>query len=165
MIYKLKEILKIVNGATPKTSIKRYWRGNITWVTPKDLSNLHQRYIFSSKKNISLEGLNSCSTKLVEKGTIFLSSRAPIGYIAIAGEKACTNQGIKSLVCCKKTINNIFLYYLLLTKIDYLKSISSGSVFKELSKNVLENIEIDIPSLQEQQHIVNTILILLLKFL
>ena len=93
---------------------------------------------------------------MVPKGTILLSSRAPIGYIAIAGNELCTNQGFKSIICNEK-VNNFYLYYWLLKNVDYLKSISSGATFKELSKDTLENVEINLPSLTEQQHIVNTI--------
>ena len=86
-----------------------------------------------------------------------LSSRAPIGYLAIAGRELCTNQGFKSIVCNKSLVNNEYLYYWLSTKVEYLQSISNGATFKELSKDTLENVLIDLPDLDEQQHIVNTI--------
>ena len=156
MNYKIKEISQIVNGSTPSTSNSAFWNGNIIWITPKDLTNFSERYIYKGHINITQEGYKSCSTKLVPKGTILLSSRAPIGYIAIAGNELCTNQGFKSIICNEK-VNNFYLYYWLLKNVDYLKSISSGATFKELSKDTLENVEINLPSLTEQQHIVNTI--------
>lgn len=164
MNYKIKEISQIVNESTPSTSNSAFWNGNIIWITPKDLTNFSERYIYKGHINITQEGYKNCSTKLVPKGTILLSSRAPIGYIAIAGNELCTNQGFKSIICNEK-VNNFYLYYWLLKNVDYLKSISSGATFKELSKDTLENVEINLPSLTEQQHIVNTISFPLLKFL
>ena len=155
MNYKIKEITEIVNGSTPSTSNNDYWNGDIIWLTPKDLTNFSKRYIYSGHSTITQSGYSSCSTKLVPQGTVLLSSRAPIGYLAIAGRELCTNQGFKSLICRNDKINNLYLYYWLSTRVDYLQSISSGATFKELSKDTLENVDIDLPSLEEQQHIVN----------
>lgn len=165
MNYKIKEISEIINGATPSTSKPNYWNGNIDWITPKDLTNFSGRFIFHGRVPITKEGYDSCSTKLVPEGTILLSSRAPIGYLAIAGKEVCTNQGFKSIICNPNKVNNIYLYYWLSTKVDYLQSISNGATFKELSKETLENVLIDLPTMEKQQHIVNTISILLLKSL
>lgn len=165
MNYKIKEISEIINGSTPSTSNSDYWDGNITWLTPKDLTNYSSRYIYEGHATITLDGYNSCSTKLVPEGTILLSSRAPIGYLAIAGKELCTNQGFKSIICNKSIVNNLYLYYWLSTKVEYLQSISNGATFKELSKETLENVEIDLPDLKVQQHIVNIISFLLLKSL
>ena len=157
MNYKIKEISEIINGATPSTSKPNYWNGNIDWITPKDLTNFSGRFIFHGRVPITKEGYDSCSTKLVPEGTILLSSRAPIGYLAIAGKEVCTNQGFKSIICNPNKVNNIYLYYWLSTKVDYLQSISNGATFKELSKETLENVLIDLPTMEKQQHIVNTI--------
>ena len=165
MNYKIKEISKIINGATPSTANADFWNGDIEWITPMDLTNFTGRYIFHGHAPITKEGYDSCSTKLVPKGTILLSSRAPIGYLAIAGCEVCTNQGFKSIICDNSIVNNLYLFYWLQTKIEYLQSISNGATFKELSKDTLENVLINLPSLKEQQHIVNTISFLLLKSL
>ena len=165
MNYKIKEISEIINGSTPSTSNDKYWNGSIVWLTPKDLTNFSSRYIYSGHATLTNSGYNSCSTKIVPEGTILLSSRAPIGYLAIAGTELCTNQGFKSIVCNSNIVNNMYLFYWLSTKIEYLQSISSGATFKELSKDTLENVEIDLPNLNIQQHIVNTISFLLLKSL
>lgn len=163
--YLIKEISEIINGATPSTSNPSYWNGDIVWITPKDLTGFTNRYIYSGHLNITKKGYDSCSTKLLPKGTILLSSRAPIGYLAIAGTELCTNQGFKSIICNSEIVDNRYLYYWLLTKVKYLQQISIGATFKELSKSTLENIEIDLPSLDIQQHIVDTISSLLLKSL
>ena len=157
MNYKIKEISTIVNGSTPSTTNQVYWNGNIVWLTPKDLTDYTFRFIYKGHVNITKEGYESCSTKLVPINTLLLSSRAPIGYLAIAGTELCTNQGFKAIVCNDKLVNYLYLYYWLSTKTEYLQQISSGSTFKELSKETLENVEIDLPSLEKQQHIVNTI--------
>lgn len=155
MNYKIKEISEIINGSTPSTKNSDYWNGDIDWLTPKDLTNFSSRFIYKGHVTLTQSGYSSCSTKLVPEGTILLSSRAPIGYLAIAAKELCTNQGFKSIICKKEFVNNLYLYYWLSTKIEYLKSISSGATFKELSKDTLENVEINLPSLNIQQHIVN----------
>ena len=156
MKYKLKQIAEIINGSTPSTSNSEYWDGDISWITPKDMSLQMKRYISKGERNITQKGYDSCSTTLVPKGTILLTSRAPIGYISIAQNELCTNQGFKSIICRDKVLP-LFMYYWLSTKVDFLKSISNGATFKELSKQALENVEIDLPNLQIQQHIVDTI--------
>lgn len=153
--YKIKEIGEIVSGGTPLTSNKLYWDGEVPWITPKDLSKNTNRFIYRGERNITLCGLNNSSAKILPTNTVLLSSRAPIGYLALAGNSLCTNQGFKSIICNEKMVSPIYLYYLLSTKIEDLISISSGSTFLELSKNALENYEIQIHNALEQQHIVN----------
>ncbi|MCM1439952.1 MAG: restriction endonuclease subunit S, partial [Roseburia sp.] len=153
----IKDICKIVNGATPSTSCPEYWDGNISWLTPKDLSGYTKRYISCGERSITQQGYNSCSTTLVPRDTILLTSRAPIGYLAMAGTEVCTNQGFKSIICDKHKVKPFYLFYWLQTHIDYLKSISNGATFKELSKDALENVKISLPDLSTQQHIVDTI--------
>ena len=155
--YKMKEIGNIISGGTPSTNNPSYWDGDIPWITPKDLSKNTDRYIYNGERNITIEGLNNSSAKIVPYNTVLLSSRAPIGYLALAGTKLCTNQGFKSIICNDKTILPEYLYYLLKTKIDDLINISSGSTFLELSKTSFENYEINIHNKDIQQHIVNTI--------
>ncbi|VEU63224.1 restriction endonuclease subunit S [Mycoplasmopsis bovirhinis] len=153
--YKIKEIAQIINGSTPSTKNKAYWNGNIVWITPSDLSSFNGKYIYTSNKLITKEGYDSCSTTLVPKGTVLLSSKASIGYLAIAGVELCTSQGFKSLVCNPALINNEYMYYWLSTKIKFFNSISSGAVMKELTTDILENINIELPNFNTQQHIVN----------
>ena len=157
MKFKIKELCQIICGGTPSTTNPEYWDGDIVWLTPKDLSINRNKYIVDSSNKITSKGLNNSSTKIVPKGAVLLSSRAPIGYLAISNCELCTNQGFKSLVCNKNLINNEYLYYLLQTKVEELKSISTGSTFLELSTNTLKDYEIDIHDMAEQQHIVNSI--------
>lgn len=156
MKYKIKNLCEIVCGGTPSTSNPEYWGKDVVWLTPKDLSANKSKYIYDSINRISFKGLSNSSAKLVPEGTVLLSSRAPIGYLAIANTELCTNQGFKSLICNEKIINNEYMYYLLQSKVEELQSISTGSTFLELSTNTLKDYEINIHSLPEQQHIVNT---------
>ena len=154
---KLNKIVNIINGSTPSTSNPSFWDGDINWITPKDMSLLRSRYISSGNRDITKLGYSSCSTILVPAGTVLLTSRAPIGYVAIANNPLCTNQGFKSMVCNESFIKPQYLYYWIFKNKEYLESIAGGSTFKELSKEQLGNIDIELPSLNIQQHIVNTI--------
>ena len=142
---------KVVGGATPSTkNAENYENGDISWITPKDLSNFNGRYIFHGERNITEIGLNSCSTKLLPKNTVLFSSRAPIGYVAIAGKKVCTNQGFKSVIPNKET-DYLFLYYLLKYNKEAIEHMGSGTTFKEVSGNVMKNIKVYVPVSKYEQ--------------
>ncbi len=153
-IRKLGEIAEIVGGGTPSTKNPKYWNGNISWITPKDLSNFRYRYIYRGSKNITELGLKKSSAKLLPRGTVLLSSRAPIGYVAIAGKELATNQGFRSFIIKEKNkLNNEFLYYWLKLNKPKLESIASGSTFKEVSGSALKQLEIFLPPIPEQEKI------------
>lgn len=109
---RLGEVAEIVGGGTPSTKISDYWNGNIPWLTPKDLSNFNGVYVSHGKRYISKLGLEKSSAKLLPKGTVLLTSRAPVGYLAIAKNELATNQGFRSLIV-KDDYDNRFIYYLL----------------------------------------------------
>jgi len=153
--YKLKEISNIYNGSTPSTSDASNYDGDIIWITPKDLSNQKSKYVSKGERNITEKGYKNCSTTMLPKGTILLSSRAPIGLLAIAKTELCTNQGFKNIVPQKELVDNNYLYYLLRLKIKEIEALGSGTTFKEVSKTSLENYEIDIHDIAEQQKISN----------
>ena len=155
--YKLKEISKIYNGSTPSTLDIENYDGNIIWITPKDLSNQKCKYITQGERNITEKGYNSCSTTMLPKGTILLSSRAPIGLLAVAQTELCTNQGFKNIVPNNELIDNNYLYYLLSLKIKEIEALGSGTTFKEVSKTSLENYQIDIHDLDIQHKIANAL--------
>ena len=102
---------------------------------------------------ISLKGYNSCSCKMLPKGSILFSSRAPIGYVAIASKELCTNQGFKSIIPFKDKVDSLFLYYLLIYNRKRIEGLGSGTTFKEVSLKVMQNVEVFIPSLTSQQNI------------
>lgn len=147
--YRVEDIADVVGGGTPRTEISEYWNGNIPWITPRDLSNHKGKYISSGERSISKIGLENSNAKLLPKGTVLLSSRAPIGYLAIASTEVCTNQGFQSLVPNSKTSTE-FIFYLLSNNVEYLISQGSGTTFGELSKATLKQLSFKIPSLKEQ---------------
>ena len=151
---KLKDISTIYNGKTPSTGDENNFGGNIPWITPKDLSNLKTQYISKGERSISLQGFKSIGEKYLPKGTILLSSRAPIGLLGIANNPLTTNQGFKNIVCDNKKIDYLYLYYLLKNKVSDIENLGSGTTFKEVSKNVLEDFSIKIhKNLKNQQSI------------
>ena len=151
--YRLEEIGTIIGGATPSTKDSNNYDGKIPWITPKDLSNHKDRYIYRGERMITQKGYESCSCKMLPKGSILFSSRAPIGYIAIAGTEMCTNQGFKSIVPNTSFIDTHFLYYLLLFNKAKIEGLGSGTTFKEVSGNVMKSVSVSIPNISEQKRI------------
>lgn len=149
---KISDIAEVIGGGTPSTGDSTYWGEEIPWLTPKDLSGYKKRYISKGSRSLSKVGLKNCSAKILPKGSILLTSRAPIGYLAIAEDNLCTNQGFKSLVL-KEEYDSKFIYYLLKKNIDYIINMSSGSTFAEISGGQVKNLEFDIPDLETQQKI------------
>ena len=147
---KLSDIGEVVGGSTPSTKNPDNYDGDIAWITPKDLAGYNKVFISKGEKNITNEGFKSCSTRMLPQNSILFSSRAPIGYVAISENELCTNQGFKSIIPNKK-INYKFLYYLLKYNKEYIASKGSGSTFKEISGNVMKNIELSIPKQIEDQ--------------
>lgn len=142
---KISDIGIVVGGATPSTKkIENYENGTIAWITPKDLSTFSGRYIHRGERSITEIGLKSCSTQLLPRDTVLFSSRAPIGYVAIAANKLCTNQGFKSVIP-NENVDPLFLYYLLKYNKDKIESMGSGTTFKEVSGSTMKNIEVSIP--------------------
>ena len=148
---KISDIGTVVGGATPSTKkTENYEGGNIAWITPKDLSTLSGRYIKCGERNITEIGLKNCSTQLLPKNTVLFSSRAPIGYVAIAANEVCTNQGFKSVIP-NEAIDPLFLFYLLKHNKDKIEAMGSGTTFKEVSGNTMKNIIVRVPLDKEVQ--------------
>jgi type I restriction enzyme S subunit len=150
--YKVTDFAEVVGGGTPKTGVPEYWGGEIPWITPKDLSDHNERYISNGERSITKEGLKNSAARLVPENTVLLTSRAPVGYLAIAKKPLTTNQGFRSLII-KEGFSPEFIYYLLLNNVDYLKQHASGSTFQELSGGTLKNLQFQIPALPEQKGI------------
>jgi type I restriction enzyme S subunit len=151
-IIQLGDIAQIVNGATPNTGKDEYWSGEIIWITPKDLGKLGGKEIYSSERLITKEGFNSCNLSLIPTDSIVLSTRAPIGYIAINKVELCFNQGCKGIIA-NKDIDNSYLYHFLFQSKNDLENLGSGATFKELSTEKLKTFEILLPPLDEQKRI------------
>ena len=149
--FKLKPISKIgqvVSGATPKTSRHEYWNGDNVWITPAELSD-ESFVIYNSERKLSYEGVDSCAVNLLPVGTVILSSRAPIGKVAIAGVEMYCNQGFKNIIP-RDEISSIYLYELLKMETEYLNSLGRGATFKEISKQIVENIRVKVPPIELQ---------------
>ena len=152
--YKLGDICKIVSGSTPKTNVDEYWDGDIKWITPAELNDDTYIITDSIRKITEIAVQKTGLTPLPER-TVILSSRAPIGKVAIAGCKMYCNQGFKNLVCSDK-INNKYLYWFLKSKTSFLNSLGRGATFKEISKSIVSEIEINVPDLAQQNEAVKT---------
>lgn len=152
-MMRINDFAEIVAGGTPSTSVDEYWNGNIGWITPADLSNYKCRYISNGERNITELGLKKSSAYLLPKNTVLLSSRAPIGYVAIAENELATNQGFKNLICDENKVHYRFIYYWLSLNTDVLKSFASGATFPEISASKLKKIKAIIPELPTQKRI------------
>lgn len=153
----LSEIGTIVGGATPSTKNTSFYDGNIPWLTPKDLSVNSNKYILRGERNITEAGFKSCSCKMLPKGSVLFSSRAPIGYVAITANDMCTNQGFKSVIPNEET-DSEFLYYLLKYNKDNIASQGSGTTFAEVSGKTMKEIEVMVPKETEDQRRIASIL-------
>lgn len=148
---RLGEICTVVSGTTPKSTQPEYWDGDLNWVTPAELTD-ESDIIYESQRKITQQAVSDSSLKPFPAGTVLLSSRAPIGKVAIAGTEMYCNQGFKNLICSEK-IYNRYLYHFLKDKTTYLNSLGRGATFKEISKSIVENIEIPLPPLDKQRKI------------
>ncbi len=151
--YKFSDIAEVIGGGTPDTFNVSYWNGDIPWLTPKDLTGYSKIYISKGERNITSDGLKNSSAKLLPKDTVLLTTRAPIGYVAIAENEIATNQGFKNFVLKKDYADCKFVYYWLKNNIDYLRSIGTGTTFAEINGSVVKEIKILLPPLSEQKSI------------
>lgn len=149
---KLGDVCQVVTGSTPKTNISEYWDGNYPWVTPAELKG--DVYISDTARHITEEAIAHTNLTLLPIGTVLLSSRAPIGKVAITTIEMYCNQGFKNLIC-SDAINNKYLYLWLSGKTEYLNSLGRGATFKEISKTIVENVIIPLPPLSTQLSIVS----------
>lgn len=147
-LHSISEIGKVVSGATPKTSNEEYWNGDNLWITPAELSD-DTFFVYDSERKLTSEGVKSCALSLLPIGTVILSSRAPIGKVAIAGAIMYCNQGFKNIIP-NNSINSIYLYELLKMETKYLNSLGRGATFKEISKQIVESIQIKVPPIELQ---------------
>ena len=145
----ISHIGKVVSGATPKTTKENYWDGDNIWITPAELSD-KSFIVCDSDRKITDEGVKSCAVNLLPVGTVILSSRAPIGKVAIAGVPMYCNQGFKNIIPNEK-INSIYLFELLSMETKFLNSLGRGATFKEISKQIVESINVKVPPIQMQE--------------
>ncbi len=146
----LDKLGEINSGGTPSTSEPNYWGGDIPWISPVDLSGFEQKFISVGRKSITMSGLQRSSAKLLPKGTVLFSSRAPIGYVAIANNELCTNQGFKS-VTPNPEIDSELLYYSLKCNVNQAEKLASGTTFLEISKAAFSKLLLKLPREKNEQ--------------
>lgn len=151
------DIADVVGGSTPSTQDPGNFDGDIPWLTPKDLAGPHPRYVSRGERNLSRKGLESCSAQLLPTNSVLLTSRAPIGYLAIAANPIATNQGFRSLVV-KPEYDHEYVYYWLSANVGELERYATGSTFKELSGSALKQIRIRLPASRDEQRAIAHIL-------
>ena len=151
-MVRLGDICKVVSGSTPKSNVSEYWDGDIKWITPAEIDD-NSYLIYDTVRKITALAVEKTGLYSFPKGTVILSSRAPIGKVAIAGCEMYCNQGFKNLICSER-IYNKYLFWFLKYKKEYLNSLGRGATFKEISKQIVENITIKLPSMDKQIDIV-----------
>ena len=144
---KLGEVYTIISGTTPDTNEQKYWNGTNLWVTPAELNN--EIYINTTARKITDEAIKAKSLKVIPKFSVLLSSRAPIGKLAINTADMYCNQGFKCFIN-SKVLHSIYTYFYLLHRVEYIQSLGRGATFKEVSKEIVANIEIQVPPLDLQ---------------
>lgn len=155
---RLAEIGEIIGGGTPKTTESAYWdNGNISWITPADMNGCGM-FIGKGSKSITEKGLNNSSAQLIPKDSVIISTRAPIGYIAIAENELSTSQGCKTFSAYNKTkISSKYIYFVIINSISDLTKRASGTTFKEISGRGVGETIIPLPPIEEQQRIVDRV--------
>ena len=154
---RISEIGTVVGGGTPSIKNPDYWGGDIPWISPKDLTDYKSVYISKGENFLTEKGLKS-GTRLLPKNTLLFSSRAPIGYVALAANPICTNQGFKSIVCDEKQVVPLYLYYYMKANLDYIKLFGTGATFPEISGKTMGKIKVEIFKSLDVQHRIASIL-------
>lgn len=149
MRYKLSEIMDLIGGGTPKTSIPEYWGGNIPWLSVKDFNN-DNRYVYTTEKTITEEGLKNSSTKLLERDDSIISARGTVGEMAMIPFPMAFNQSCYGLRAKKEIIDPTFLYYLVKHNVVLLQKNTHGSVFDTITRDTFSGIEVNVPNMEEQ---------------
>ena len=146
----LQRWFSIVNGGTPASAEETYWDGDTVWLTPDDLGHNEGTWIGAGRRTITEEGVRNSSARVTPAGSVVLSTRAPIGHLAITGVPAATNQGCRMLVPSSDA-DSCFAYYALLSSRGVLQSLGKGSTFMELTPTDLGGHVLPLPPLDEQR--------------
>jgi len=149
----LGEVCNVVNGGTPKSIIPAYWGGEVNWLTPKDMGQMDGDNIASTPRTITHEGLANSSARAVPPYSVIMSTRAPIGHLAINETPMAFNQGCRGMVP-NKHLETRYLFHFLSANVEQLNELGTGTTFKELSSSALKSFPIPLPPLEEQQRIV-----------
>lgn len=156
MTFKLSDVIDLIGGGTPKTSVADYWGGDIPWLSVKDFND-DGRYVYSTEKTITEAGLANSATKLLDVDDIIISARGTVGELAMIPFPMAFNQSCYGIRGKKEKVIQTYLYYLLKDSIRLLKGQTHGSVFDTITRDTFANIEVNLPSLEEQQMIADTL--------
>lgn len=151
---RLEEVAQVLGGGTPSRNEESYFGGGIAWATPTDITALDGLYISKTKESITDAGLQNSSTKLMPPGAVLLTSRATIGFTAVAQVPICTNQGFVNFICGPELVPEYLAYWLRTQKAKMIQH-AGGTTFKEIGRGTLKKFEIPLPPLPEQRHIVD----------
>lgn len=149
----IKRVAEVVNGATPKSGQAEYWGGDVVWITPADLGKLDGAVVDRSDRTLTAEGLRSCGASMTPAESVVLSTRAPIGHVALTSTPSCTNQGCKTLVPDLQLSDPKHLFYTVLAGKAFLRALGQGSTFTELPTHALADMSIPLPPLAEQRQL------------
>lgn len=150
----LGNIADIYNGGTPSTEREEYWNGDIYWATLADTKN---KYLYSTQRRITKEGLEHCNAVILPVNTVLFSSRATIGEVSVAKVPVSTNQGYKNFVCNENKLYYEYLYYILRHEVKNIKLLAGGMTYPEINKAMISEYKIPLPSLDKQQEIISQI--------
>ena len=162
-VERIGNVGEVIGGGTPSTEKDEYWDGDIPWLSPVDLSDNTNVYVSKGEKNITELGLKKSSTRMMPKDTVLLSSRAPVGHVALAKNPICTNLGFKSVVCDSSKIKPIYLYFYFKMNKNYLQSVASGATFPELSGSMMKKLKVLLPPIELQELFSNKAAVLINK--
>jgi type I restriction enzyme S subunit len=152
----LGEVAEVIGGGTPSTSNPDYWDGDIVWLTPTEITSQDGKLVTDSIRKISNSGFRNSGAQMLPKGSVILTSRASVGFVALAGTELCTNQGFQSLVPTKSVLAKFLMFWIQRNRSEF-QSRSAGSTFKEISKLNVKSIKVLLPPLPEQKRIVDII--------
>ena len=152
----LGDIAEVVGGGTPSTSKEEFWDGDVVWLTPTEVTAIDGKVISDSKRKITQAGLQSSGARVLPKGTVILTSRASVGFVALAGTELTTNQGFQSLIP-SESVDGVFLMFWIQMNRAEFESRSAGSTFKEISKSNVKSIAMNLPPWEEQKRIVDVV--------
>ncbi len=152
----LGEIAEVIGGGTPSTAIAEYWDGNIVWLTPTEITSQDGKVVSDSIRKITELGFKNSGAQMLPIDSVILTSRASVGYVALAGKDLCTNQGFQSLVPKQSVLSKFLMFWIQQNRSEF-ESRSAGSTFKEISKSNVKSIKLQLPPLSDQKRIVDLI--------
>jgi type I restriction enzyme S subunit len=152
----LGDIAEVIGGGTPSTTIAEYWDGDIVWLTPTEITSQDGKVVSDSIRKITDMGFKNSGAQMLPRDSVILTSRASVGYVALAGRELCTNQGFQSLIPKQSVLAKFLMFWIQQNRPEF-ESRSAGSTFKEISKSNVKSIKLQLPSLPEQKRIVDLI--------